>query len=198
MSAGWSMMSSEAGQEVTAMQPDPQPDDARAADELMHPSYWLVYGLPWQGDGGLAEAAAAIAPGMIARESLSRDAFQILGCADLYARKRRLPVVFFSDLTRMFTVAGTSWAELGVDLETALQELQDGPFPALFLTISERAHVFICNPATRLLLAGPDGEEEAADAERQLVRQAIASKLTADWPPYIQQAIDTGRIRLAG
>jgi len=30
------------------------------------------------------------------------------------------------------------------------------------------------------------------------VRQAIASQLTADWPPYMQQMIDTGRIRLAG
>src|SRR6266545_1688790 len=94
--------------------------------------------------------------------------------------------------------AGDDRARLGIDWESALQELQDGPFPALLLTISERAHIFICNPATRLLLAGPDGEQEAADAERQLVRQAIASKLTADWPPYRQKMIDTGRIRLDG
>jgi hypothetical protein len=198
MSAGWYIMSPEAGQKVTTMQPDPQPDDARATGELLHPSYWLVYGLPWQGDGDLAEAAAAIAPGMIVRDWLSRDASQILGCADLYARKHGSRVIFFSDLTRMFSAAGTSWAQLGIDWETALQELQDGPFPALLLTISERAHIFICSPATRLLLAGPDGEEEATDAERQLVRQAIASKLTTDWPPYMQQLIDTGRIRLAG
>jgi len=198
MSAGWSMMGAEAGQEVTAMQPDPQPDDARATGELLHPSYWLVYGLPWQTDGDLAEAAVAIAPGMIPREPLSRDASQILGCADLYARKRGESVIFFSELTRMFTAGGTSWAELGVDWETALQELQDGPFPALLLTISQRAHIFICNPATRLLLAGPDGEEEATDAECQFVRQAIATKLTTDWPPYMRQMIDTGRIRLAG
>jgi len=180
------------------MQSDPQPGDTRADDELLHPSYWLVHGLRWQGDRDVAEAAVAIAPGMIARESLSRDASQILGCADLYARKHRSRIIFFSDLTRMLTIAGTSWAELGVDWETALQELQDGPFPALLLTISERAHVFICNPATWLRLAWPDGEEEATGAERQLVRQAIASRLTADWPPYMQQMIDTGRIRLAG
>ena len=98
----------------------------------------------------------------------------------------------------MFTTAGTSWAQLGIDWEGALQELQDGPFPALLLTISQRAHIFICNAATRLLLYGPDGEQEATDAERELVRQAIASQLTADWPPYMQQLIDTGRIRLAG
>jgi hypothetical protein len=198
MSAVWCIIVRRLDKKVTAMQPDPQPDDARAADELLHPSYWLVHGLQWQGDGDLAEAAVAIAPGMIVRESLSRDAFQILGCADLYGRKHGARVIFFSDLTRMFTAAGTSWAQLGIDWESALQELQDGPFPALLLTISQRAHIFICNPATRLLLYGPDGEEEATDAERQLVRQAIASKLTTDWPPYIQQVIDAGRIRLVG
>jgi len=198
MSAGWYMMGPEAGQKVTAMQPGLRPDDARAADELMHPSYWLVHGLPWQGDGDLAEAAVAIAPGMISRDSLSRDASQILGCADLYARKHRSRVVFFSDLTRMFTAAGTSWAQLGIDWDGALRELQDGRFPAMFLTISQRAHIFICNAATRLLLYGPDGQEEATNAERQLVRQAIASQLTADWPPYMQQMIDTDRTRLAG
>jgi len=92
---------------------------------------------------------------MIARETLSRDAFQILGCADLYASKNGSRVIFFSDLTRMFTAAGTSWAELGIDWEGALKELQDGPFPSLFLTISERAYLFICSPATRMLFAGP-------------------------------------------
>ncbi len=180
------------------MQPYPRPDDIRAADELLRPSYWLVHGLPWPGGGGLAEAALAIAPGMIARDSLSRDGFQILGCADLYASKKGSRVVFFSDLTRMFTTAGTSWAQLGIDWEGAVQELQDGPFPAMFLTISQRAHIFICNAATRLLLYGPAGEQEVTDAERDFVRQAIASQLTADWPPYMQQMIDTGRSRIAG
>jgi hypothetical protein len=180
------------------MQPAPHPDDTRALGDLLHPPYWLVHGLPWEGDGVMAEAAIAIAPGVIPRETLSGDASQVLGCAGLYATKRRQSVVFFSDLTRMFTTAGTSWAQLGIDWERALQELQDGPFPALLLTITQRAHIFICDPATRLVFAGPAGEQESADAERELVRQAIASQLTADWPPYIQQLINTGRIRLAG
>ena len=161
------------------MQADPRRDGARAADELLLPAYWLVHGLPWQRDGGMAEAAVATAPGMIPRETLSRDAFQILGCADLYARKHGPRVVFFSDLTRMFTTAGTSWAQLGVDWENALREIEDGPFPRLFLTISERAHLFICDPATDLLTAGPDDAQEASEAEHRLVRQAITSKLAA-------------------
>jgi len=182
---------------VTAMHADPWPDGA-VADELLHPAYWLVHALEWPGDSAMAEAAIAIAPGMIPRDQLSPDAFQVLGCADLYARKHGTRVLFFSELTRMFTTAGTSWADLGIDWESALRELGDGSFPALFLTVSKRAHVFICNPATHLLLARPDGVEEATDAERDLVRQAITSKLTADWPPYIRRIISTGRLRLVG
>jgi hypothetical protein len=39
---------------------------------------------------------------------------------------------------------------------------------------------------------------EAAEAERRLVRQAIAGKLAADWLPYMQQIIEAGHSRLAG
>jgi hypothetical protein len=180
------------------MQAGQQPNDTSAAGELLHPAYWLVHGLPWPGDIDMAEAAMAIAPAMIPRKTLSRDAAQILGCADLYARKHSTRVVFFSDLTRMFTTAGTSWAQLAVDWESALQELEDGPFPKLFLTISERAHLIICNPATDLLIVRPDGAPEAAETGRGLLRQAIAIKLAADWPPYLQQIINVGHIRLAG
>ena len=180
------------------MQADPQRDGTRTADELLHPAYWLVHGLQWQGTGGMSEAAVAIAPGTIPRETRSRGAFQILGCADLYARKHGTRVVFFSDLTRMFTTAGTSWAQLGVDWESALRELADGPFPRLFLTISERAHHFICDPATGTFLTGPDGAQETAETERRLLRQAITGKLAADWPPYMQQIINAGHSRLAG
>ena len=180
------------------MQESPGRDDAGAADdELLHPAYWLVYGLEWPG-GGMAEAAIAVAPGMIPRDLLSPGAFQVLRCADLYARQHGARVLFFSELTRMFTTAGTSWTALGIDWESALQELRDRGFPVLFLTISERAHVFICNPATHLLIAGPDGVEEATGAGRDLVRQAITSKLVADWPPYMRRIIDAERRRLAG
>ena len=180
------------------MNADSRRDDTRADAELLHPAHWLVHGLPWRGNGGMAEAAVAIVPGMIPRETLSRDAVQILGCADLYARKNGTRVVFFSDLTRMFTTAGTSWAQLDVDWENALRELTDGPFPRLFLTISARAYLFICDPAIGTPLAGSGGAQESAETERRLVRQAITGKLAADWPPYMQQIIKVGHGRLAG
>jgi hypothetical protein len=193
MPAARSMMSTKAGQERITMQPGPQTHDAHDADDLLYPSCWLVYGLPWPDDTDMAEAAIAIPPAAIPRQMLSRDAVQILDCAELYARKRTERVIFFSDLTRMFTVAGTSWAELEISWESALQELKDGPFPMMFLTISGPAYIHICSPAVRLL-AGPDGEDRAADAEREHLRQSIATILSTDWPPYIQGRIDAGRL----
>jgi hypothetical protein len=180
------------------MHPQPRPAGAGTVSELLNPEYWLVFGLVWPGDGGMAEAAVAFAPGMIPREVLSHDAYQVLGCADLYARKHAQRVVFFSDLTRILTAAGTSWALFGVDWESALRELQDGPFPAMYLAISERAHLLICDPVANLLAAGPGGAAGEAGAERDLVRQAITSQLTTDWPPWMNAMIDAGRVRLAG
>lgn len=175
-----------------------QPVDLTAGDELLHPSYWLVSGLEWQGNGAMAEAAVAVAPQMIQRDALSRDANQVLACADLYARRRGQRVIFFSDLTRMFTVAGTSWSQLGVDWQNALLELRDGTFPAMFLTISQRAHVFVCNPTSRLLPITPTDAEDAGDDELELVRQTITAQLATDWPPYMQSIIDAGRVSVAG
>jgi hypothetical protein len=60
------------------MQEDLPRDDAGADDdELLYPAYWLVHGLEWPG-GSVAEAAIAVAPGMIPRDQVSPDAFQVL------------------------------------------------------------------------------------------------------------------------
>jgi hypothetical protein len=171
--------------------------EAGAADELLNPAYWLVVGLEWQGDGVMAEPAVAIAPGTIPRDVVSHDTYQVLSCADLYARKHGQRVIFFSDLTRMFATAGTSWSQLGVDWEAALRELREGPFPAMYLTISEHAYLLICNPASQLMLLTPGQAEAAAQDERELVRQAITRQLASDWPSYMHGIIDAGRIRVA-
>jgi hypothetical protein len=170
---------------------------AAATDELLYPEYWLVSGLRWPGDGPNAAAAAAVAPGLIPRDALSHDAWQVLGCADLYVRKHCHRVIFFSDLTRMFADASTSWPRLGVDWERALRELHDGSFPAVFLTISERAYHRICSTVDGRSLLTQNGPGDANDNERELVRGAITCQLAADWPAYMQTIIDLGRVRLA-
>lgn len=98
----------------------------------------------------------------------------------------------------MFTDAGTSWAQLGVDWENALRELRDGPFPAMYLTIAERAHLLICDPAVSPAEPSPSGSADDGGAEREIVRQAIASQLAADWPPWMNAMIQAGRIRHGG
>jgi hypothetical protein len=180
---------------MIAMQVD-QPTVNAAPVELLNPPYWLVSATEWPCNGPLAEAAVAIAPAAVSRHIVSDDARQILGCADLYARKHSLRVVFFSDLTRMFTQAGTSWARLGVDWEKALQDLGGGQFPTLLLTISERVYVVISDPAVRPAPAFT-GDEQSLDDERELVRTAIARQLVGDWTPYVQSAAEAGRLRLA-
>jgi hypothetical protein len=102
--------------------------------------------------------------------------------------------VFFSDLTRMFTKAGTSWTQLGVDFQNALRELHDGSFPALFLTITERMYLTFCDAATSQLTGVQPEKGEALTPDRELARQAITRQLASDRPAYMQRLLDTGRI----
>lgn len=167
---------------------------AALGDEALRPEYWLVSGLDWPAGERIAEAAVAVAPTLIPRDGLSPDAYQILGCADLYARKHKHRVIFFSDLTRMFADAGTSWTELGVDWERALTELHAGSFPAVLLAISERVYHCICRPADERRQPAGSVAEDAARDDREVVREAIVRQLSGDWPAYMQALIDTGRV----
>ena len=178
---------------VVAMQTGSQTLDP-VPDELLHPSYWLVYGLEWHGDSSAAEAAMAFAPSVIPRDMLNYGAVQVLGCADLYAGKHNLAVVFFSDLTRMFAEAGRSWSQLGVEWQQALKELVCGQYPALLLTISERAHLVICGSDSGSPSAV--GSEEREEHDRALLRQAVARRLAEDWPPYMQAVARAGKIQV--
>ncbi|HET7015062.1 MAG TPA: hypothetical protein VFI65_14190 [Streptosporangiaceae bacterium] len=172
------------------MSPDTLQFVLSGAERLLSPAYWLVAGLEWPGGNGPSEAAWAIAPDLVPRDALSNDAYQVLGSAHLYAGKHSARVVFFSDLTRMFATAGTSWASLGVDWQAALAELQNGPYPAMFLTVTERARLLICDPTSWSI----GWAQEPARPERELVRQAVCDKLTADWSSYMGRIIESGRL----
>ncbi len=181
------------------MRPPLSPDHADVIVQLTNPAYWLVSGLEWPGsDPAWAEAAVAISPGIIMRDGLSPGIREILARADRCAARHDMRVVFFSDLTRALTAAGTSWASLGVDWEAALAELRCGAHPLMFLTISARAHLHLCDSSARLIIYGPGGAEQASAGERDLVRQTIASRLAADWPPYIRGLLGAGSLRIAG
>ena len=155
--------------------------DAAADQELLHPAYWLVLALPWPG-GDTAEGVLAVAPGMIPREMLGDDAYQILAAADTYAKGRKKAVIFFSEMTRAMARNGMTWAEHGIDWERGLGELEHGHFPGMYLTISERAYMVLCNPETR--------PSAAAEGQRDLVRASITGKLREDWPPFVRGGLD--------
>lgn len=175
--------------------PDPTMPLPAANEELLYPEYWLVSALEWQGDGPAAEAAVAVAPGLIPRDAVGKDANQVLGCADLYAQKHGRRVIFLSDLTRMLAEAGTSWVQLRVDWESALRELQQGQFPAMYLAVSELAYLIICDPTGGAVpMSAAAGE--SVD-ERELVRRAIAGRLASDWSKYMRSAAAAGHFVLA-
>jgi hypothetical protein len=161
-------------------------------DELLHPAYWLVLALPWPG-GDFAEGVLAIAPSMIPREPrdvLDDDAFQILAMADRYAKRSKKSVIFFSELTRALTRSGMTWADHGIDWESGLADLAQGKFPGLYLAVSERAYMVICNAEARRI--------PAVERDRDLVRASIAGTLDEDWPPYIRGVIDAADARGVG
>jgi hypothetical protein len=100
----------------------------------------------------------------------------------------------FSDLTRMFTKAGTSWTQLGVDCENAQPELHSGSFPAMLLTISQRMYLRICDAALSQPTSTPLETDEAPSSDRGLARQTITRRLASDWAAYMETTIDTGRV----
>ena len=157
---------------------------------LLAPSYWLVAALDWPAGHDVAEAAWAIAPGLISRATVTADVGQVLGCADLYADAHSTRTVFFSDLTRMFADAGTSWATLGVDWQAALNELHASPYPELILTVTERAYLLICDPSTE----PANTSHPWAGHDRELLREVITDELTEAWPAYIKSLIEAGRL----
>jgi hypothetical protein len=177
------------------MRPDTMPSDL--ADHLRAPAYWLVAATEWPDGPGPAEAAWAVAPALIPREVISPHACQVLGCADQYAASTASRVVLFSDLTRLFTTAGTSWASLGVDWQAALDELRYGPYPAVLLAVNDRAYALICDPSTELHQPGRDSEPDGAWHDRELLRQSIANQLTVGWPAYITNIIELGKLHVA-
>jgi hypothetical protein len=194
----WFIMESSTWRRARAMEPHVDRPRARCAEELAKACYWLVAGLEWPGGSGPAQAAFSVAPEMTPRDHLGHDAYQVLGCSDVYARKHAACVVFFSDLTRMFATAGQSWAALGVDWQAALRELGEGPYPAMFLTINEHTHLVICDSAIGQAQLDQDRVLDRAGDEREVVRQAITEKLVATWPGYINGLIESGRVSPVG
>ena len=58
----------------------------------------------------------------------------------------------------------------------------------MYLTITERAFVLMCDSAVA-------HGEPGFDDERELVRLAVAERLVADWPGYVAGLARSGQLR---
>jgi hypothetical protein len=159
-------------------------------DALVEPSYWFVHGLPWSGGpAGMQQAAAAIAPSAVPRDGLPADAARILEVADAFQAQQGGRVVFFSDLTRWLDSQGHDWLSLGTDWERGIASCD--ALPGVLLTISQRAHVIICDASHEgATVRLPDGStEQITPGEREVVHQVIERQLAADWPPFARSLV---------
>lgn len=169
---------------------------------LMNPPMWLVFGTEWAGssDDLFAECAMAIAPAQAPLTLLGQDARNVVQLSVALGRRTGRRTVFFTDLTAYLDEQGQSWAGMGIDWESALQEMQGAPQAALFLSLSHRAHRILCwSGRGRLVMHSLDypAGEEIAVAEREAVRAAITDMLVSDWPPYIEGRIAAGAVQEA-
>jgi hypothetical protein len=165
-------------------------------NEVLHPRYWLLFGLPWPGGPGPAEASVAFAPPTIPRDDLGGDARDILAVADAYAEGVPSKVVFFSDLTLWLDGHGSDWPGRGTDWEEGKDELLNSPIPALYVTLTQVGHSVLCDASRQgMTLHYPDRTERITPTQRQEFRSALEERLLADWPDYIRRLIDDGKLR---
>jgi hypothetical protein len=161
--------------------------------ELLEPNCWLVIGQQWSAPEGqvFAEAAYALAPSLVPRDKVSRDAADVLDLAEAYVRAIPGKAVFFSDLTLWLDQSQTTWHGRGTDWEAAVDELVNSPLAALYLTISRRAHLILCDASPQgAVIYFPDGRtEQITSQERQAVHDALEQQLRRDWPPYMQRVL---------
>jgi hypothetical protein len=164
--------------------------------ELLEPSCWLVFGLEWSAPEGqvFAEAAYALAPSLVPRDRVGRDAADVLDLAEAYVRATPGRTVFFSDLTLWLDQSQTTWHERGTNWEAAMDELVSSPIAALYLTISRRAHMILSDASRQgAVIYYPDGTtEQITPQERQAVHDALEQQLRRDWPPYMQSVLGRG------
>lgn len=170
---------------------------------LARPQCWLMIALPWPdhvGPGGLAEACYVLSPSTIPRRTLDAMSDQgglVLGWVGQYCDQHpHQRLVWFADVTRWLEwERGFTWADVGVDWEQALAELEQLRVLSMYLQISLRAYQHLINTAKVFELHYLDGSSEIlTDEERELVRSQLTDKLDVVWPQYIRDMIARGQI----
>jgi len=169
---------------------------------MTDPSWFLVTGLPWpedQSDADVAEAAFAIAPYVTQAVRpagpdgkpvpLGRHLAIMLDAGSRCAAALGKRVLFLSDITRWLADIGLSWDRIGVDFETAQNELEQQPI-GIYLTLSQRAYTILCSASHTLTIHDTSGRTaEIPPEDRELVRAKLEEALDARWPTYVTKAL---------
>ena len=170
---------------------------------MTDPSWFLVSGLPWpeyQSDPDMTEAAFAIAPYVTqavrpaGRDGkpvpLGRHLAIMLDAGSRCAAALGKRVLFLSDITRWLADIGLSWDRIGVDFETAQNELEQQPI-GIYLTLSQRAYTILCSASRTLAIHDTSGRTaEIPPEDRELVRAKLEEALDARWPEYVTKALE--------
>ena len=176
----------------------PQSTHAEVIESLIHPTYWLLFGLPWPGGSDPAEAAIAVAPSIIPRTGLGGDARDMLRVADAYADCTAVQAVFLSDLTRWLDRHGSTWFSRGTDWEVGKDELVSGGALALYFVLSQVGHLILCDASRHgATLHYSERTEQVTPTQRQHLRSALEQRLLVDWPDYVHGLLTQGKIRLS-
>ena len=182
-----------AGRMCPVMQPE---------EWMTDPSWFLVTGLPWpedQSDPDMTEAAFAIAPYVTqavrpaGRDGkpvpLGHDLATMLDAGSRCAAALRKRVLFLSDITRWLADIGLSWDRIGVDFETAQNELEQQA-TGMYLALSQRAYTILCSASRTLAIHDTSGRTaEIPPEDRELVRAMLEEALDARWPEYVTKAL---------
>lgn len=88
------------------------------------------------------------------------------------------------------------WWDVGVESWMETEQVMEAlPVMKLFMTISYRAHAYLCDATLRgITWHYADGTTEHDPSEKDRVRAAFQAQLEADWSPYVAGEYAAGRI----
>ena len=144
----------------------------------------------------MREAACALVPSAVPAALTPPDVRAVFRVFEEFNREANLRLVFFSDLTRYLHFAGLKWWDVGVESWMETERVMEAMrVPCLYLTISYRAHAYLCDASVDgITWTYLDGTTEHDPSEKDRVRAAFQAQLEADWGPYIDAAYAAGRV----
>lgn len=166
------------------------------------PEFWLVWSLPWPENSHreVEECLIAVAPETIP-DVFGDDVAQVIDMAkSCHLANPQRQVILFADVTKWLGDTGTSWDEIGVNWQGALDTLTaqangDPGILATFLSATQQAWMLASTNSSVAVWMGPNGpvEDREVGMKRSMVRVSLANEIKKDWQQYVRQTIESGK-----